>query len=255
MTVPIIGDLRMQIDIRFDENMNRSKYFVIKKKPNKKIEIFEIRTEDTKRLDFIIMSYAYSIENADCIKNLVNEYRRESKCFIIGNNDNYEELLMKDKLSPKERTEFNEFEKMFDLAWRDSNNWKAVIEVILAIKESRICNDSVEKWFKNKKDIFCIDGGKTLTCGEELIYEINEFTGRRDKYKILRPDGWKQFKVDKKKTLRFTVFSNQNDLTLDETERVFLAFKKMYPNLKTIIPNFVHNWPGIEKGTMKAYWL
>ena len=47
----------------------------------------------------------------------------------------------------------------------------------------------------------------------------------------------------------------RDDLTLDETKRVFLAFKKMYPNLKTIIPNFVHNWPGIEKGTMKAYWL
>lgn len=245
----------MKIDIRFDENMNRPKYFVTKKKPNKKIEIFEIRTEATKQLDFVIISYAYSIENADCIKNLVNDYRRESKCFIIGNNDNYEELFLKDKLSPKERAEFNEFEKIFDLAWHDSNNWKAVIEVILAIKESRICNDSVEKWFKNKKDIFCIDGGKTLTCGEELIYEINEFTGRRDKYKILRPDGWKQFKVNKKKTLRFTVFSNQNDLTLDETERVFLEFKKMYPNLKTIILNFVHNWPGIEKGTMKAYWL
>ena len=102
---------------------------------------------------------------------------------------------------------------------------------------------------------YCIDGSKTLTCGEELIYEINEFTERRDKYKILRPDVWKQFKINIKKTLRFTVFSNQNDLTLDETERVFLAFKKMYPNLKTIIPNFVHNWPGIEKGAMKAYWL
>lgn len=245
----------MKIDIRFDENMNRPKYFVTKKKPNKKIEIFEIRTEATKQLDFVIISYAYSIENADCIKNLVNDYRRESKCFIIGNNDNYEELFLKDKLSPKERAEFNEFENIFDLAWRDSNNWKAVIEVILAIKESRICNDSVEKWFNNKKDIYCIDGSKTLTCGEELIYEINEFIERRDKYKILRPDIWKQFKVNKKKTLRFTVFSNQNDLTLDETERVFLAFKKMYPNLKTITPNFVHNWPGIEKGAMKAYWM
>ena len=255
MTVPIIGDLRMKIDIRFDENMNRSKYFVIKKKPNKKIEIFEIRTEDTKRLDFIIMSYAYSIENADCIKNLVNDYRRESKCFIIGNNDNYEKLFMKDKLSPKERTEFNEFEKMFDLAWRDSNNWKAVIEVILAIKESRICNDSVEKWLKNKKEIFCIDGNNTITTGEELIQEIQYTYKRINDYKILRPDVWKQFKVNKKKTIRFTVFSNQNDLTVDETERVFLAFKKMYPNLKTIIPNFVYNWPGIKKGTIKAYWL
>ena len=235
--------------------MNRPKYFVTKKKPNKKIEIFEIRTEATKQLDFVIISYAYSIENADCIKNLVNDYRRESKCFIIGNNDNYEELFMKDKLSPKERTEFNEFEKIFDLAWHDSENLLDVIEVILAIRENKNCNDNVEKWFKNKNDIYCIDGSKTLTCGEELIYEINEFTERRDKYKILRPDVWKQFKVNKKKTLRFTVFSNQNDLTLDETERVFLAFKKMYPNLKTIIPNFVHNWPGIEKGAMKAYWL
>ena len=71
--------------------------------------------------------------------------------------------------------------------------------------------------------------------------------------KIISPDQWKKFNI--KKTLRFTVFSNQNDLTLDETKRVFLAFKKMYPNLKTIIPNFVHNWPGIEKGSMKAYWL
>lgn len=245
----------MKIDIRFDENMNRPKYFVTKKKPNKKIEIFEIRTEATKQLDFVIISYAYSIENADCIKNLVNDYRRESKCFIIGNNDNYEELFMKDKLSPKERTEFNEFEKIFDLAWHDSENLLDVIEVILAIRENKNCNDNVEKWFKNKNDIYCIDGSKTLTCGEELIYKINEFTERRDKYKILRPDVWKQFKVNKKKTLRFTVFSNQNDLTLDETERVFLAFKKMYPNLKTIIPNFVHNWPGIEKGAMKAYWL
>ena len=41
----------MKIDIRFDENMNRPKYFVTKKKPNKKIEIFEIRTEATKQLD------------------------------------------------------------------------------------------------------------------------------------------------------------------------------------------------------------
>jgi len=245
----------MKIDIRFDENMNRPKYFVTKKKPNKKIEIFEIRTEATKQLDFVIISYAYSIENADSIKNLVNDYRRESKCFIIGNNDNYEELFMKDKLSPKERTEFNEFEKIFDLAWRDSNNWKAVIEVILAIKESRICNDSVEKWFKNKKDIFCIDGNNTITTGEELIQEIQYTYKRINDYKTLSPDAWKRFKVNKKKTLRFTVFSNQNDLTLDETERVFLAFKKMYPNLKTIIPNFVHNWPGIEKGAMKAYWL
>lgn len=245
----------MKIDIRFDENMNRPKYFVTKKKPNKKIEIFEIRTEATKQLDFVIISYAYSIENADCIKNLVNDYRRESKCFIIGNNDNYEELFMKDKLSPKERTEFNEFEKIFDLAWRDSNNWKAVIEVILAIKESRICNDSVEKWFKNKKDIFCIDGNNTITTGEELIQEIQYTYKRINDYKTLSPDAWKRFKVNKKKTLRFSVFSNQNDLTLDETERVFLAFKKMYPNLKTIIPNFVHNWPGIEKGAMKAYWL
>ena len=245
----------MKIDIRFDENMNRPKYFVTKKKPNKKIEIFEIRTEATKQLDFVIISYAYSIENADCIKILVNDYRRESKCFIIGNNDNYEELFMKDKLSPKERTEFNEFEKIFDLAWRDSNNWKAVIEVILAIKESRICNDSVEKWFKNKKDIFSIDGNNTITTGEELIQEIQYTYKRINDYKTLSPDAWKRFKVNKKKTLRFTVFSNQNDLTLDETERVFLAFKKMYPNLKTIIPNFVHNWPGIEKGAMKAYWL
>ena len=245
----------MKIDIRFDENMNRPKYFVTKKKPNKKIEIFEIRTEATKQLDFVIISYAYSIENADCIKNLVNDYRRESKCFIIGNNDNYEELFMKDKLSPKERTEFNEFEKIFDLAWHDSENLLDVVEVILAIRENKNCNDNVEKWFKNKNDIYCIDGSKTLTCGEELIYEINEFTERRDKYKILRPDVWKQFKVNKKKTLRFTVFSNQNELTLEETERIFLAFKKMYPNLKTIIPNFVHNWPGIEKGTMKTYWL
>ena len=162
---------------------------------------------------------------------------------------------MKDKLSPKERTEFNEFKKIFDLAWRDSNNWKAVIEVILAIKESRICNDSVEKWFKNKKDIFCIDGNNTITTGEELIQEIQYTYKRINDYKTLSPDAWKRFKVNKKKTLRFTVFSNQNDLTLDETERVFLAFKKMYPNLKTIIPNFVHNWPGIEKGAMKAYWL
>ena len=162
---------------------------------------------------------------------------------------------MKDKLSPKERAEFNEFEKIFDLAWHDSENLLDVVEVILAIRENKNCNDNVEKWFKNKNDIYCIDGSKTLTCGEELIYEINEFTERREKYKILRPDVWKQFKVNKKKTIRFTVFSNQNDLTLEETERIFLAFKKMYPNLKTIIPNFVHNWPSIEKGTMKAYWL
>lgn len=245
----------MKIDIRFNENKNEAKYFVTKKKPNKKTETYEIRTEDTKQLDFVIISYDYSIENADCIKNLVNDYRRESKCFIIGNTDNYEELFMKDKLSPKERTEFNEFEKIFDLAWHDSENLLDVVEVILAIRENKNCNDNVEKWFKNKNDIYCIDGSKTLTCGEELIYEINEFTERRDKYKILRPDVWKQFKINIKKTLRFTVFSNQNDLTLDETERVFLAFKKMYPNLKTIIPNFVHNWPGIEKGAMKAYWL
>ena len=245
----------MKIDIRFNENKNEAKYFVTKKKPNKKTETYEIRTEDTKQLDFVIISYDYSIENADCIKNLANDYRRESKCFIIGNNDNYEELFMKDKLSPKERTEFNEFEKIFDLAWHDSENLLDVVEVILAIRENKNCNDNVEKWFKNKNDIYCIDGSKTFTCGEELIYEINEFTERRDKYKILRPDVWKQFKINIKKTLRFTVFSNQNDLTLDETERVFLAFKKMYPNLKTIIPNFVHNWPGIEKGTMKAYWL
>lgn len=245
----------MKIDIRFDENMNDSKYYVTEKISNKKIEIFEIRTEATKQLDFVIISYAYSIENTDCIKNLVNDYRRESKCFIIGNNDNYEELFLKDKLSPKERAEFNEFENIFDLAWRDSNNWKAVIELILAIKESRICNDSVEKWFKNKKDIFCIDGNNTITTGEELIQEIQYTYKRINDYKTLSPDAWKQFKVNKKKTLRFTVFSNQNDLTLDETERVFLVFKKMYPNLKTIIPNFVHNWPGIEKGVMKAYWL
>ena len=45
----------MKIDIRFDENMNRPKYFVTKKKPNKKIEIFEIRTEATKQLDFVII--------------------------------------------------------------------------------------------------------------------------------------------------------------------------------------------------------
>ena len=245
----------MRIDIRFDENMNRPKYFVTKKKPNKKIEIFEIRTEATKQLDFVIISYAYSIENADCIKNLVNDYRRESKCFIIGNNDNYEELFMKDLLFSKEEKSFIEFEKTFDLAWRDSNDWKAVIEVILAIKESRICNDSVEKWYKNKKDIFCIDGGKYNTSGEEIIQKIGCTNKRINDYKIIRPDVWKQFKVNKKKTIRFTVFSNQNDLTLDETERVFLVFKKMYPNLKTIIPNFVHNWPGIDKGAMKAYWL
>ena len=150
----------MKIDIRFDENMNDPKYYVTEKISNKKLEIFEIRTEDTKQLDFISISYAYSIENADCIKNLVNDYRKESKCFIIGNNDNYEELFMKDKPSPKERAVFNEFENIFDLAWRDSNNWKAVIEVILAIKESRICNDSVEKWFNNKKDCFFRKDGR-----------------------------------------------------------------------------------------------
>ena len=53
----------MKIDIRFDENMNRPKYFVTKKKPNKKTETYEIRTEDTKQLDFVIISYDYSIEN------------------------------------------------------------------------------------------------------------------------------------------------------------------------------------------------
>ena len=141
------------------------------------------------------------------------------------------------------------------MAWRDSNDWKSVIEIILAIRESGICNDSVEKWFKNKKDIFCIDGGKYNTSGEEIIQKIGCTNKRINDYKIIRPDVWKQFKVNKKKTLRFTVFSNQNELTLEETERIFLAFKKMYPNLKTIIPNFVHNWPGIEKGTMKTYWL
>lgn len=245
----------MKIDIRFDENMNRPKYFVTKKKPNKKIEIFEIRTEATKQLDFVIISYAYSIENAECIRNLVNSYREKSKCFIIGNSDNYEELFMQDVLSSKEEKSFIEFEKTFDLAWRDSNDWKAVIEVILAIKESRICNDSVEKWYKNKKDIFCIDGGKYNTSGEEIIQKIGCTNKRINDYKIIRTDVWKQFKVNKKKTIRFTVFSNQNDLTLEETERIFLAFRKMYPNLKIIIPNFVHNWPDIEKGTMKAYWL
>ena len=245
----------MKIDIRFNENMNEPKYFVTKKKPNKKIEIFEIRTEDTKQLDFVIISYAYSIENSEGIKCFVKDYREENKCFIIGNNNNYEKLFMKDKLSPNERKQFHEFEKIFDLAWHDSKNLLDVVEVILAIRENRNCNDCVEKWFKNKNDIYCIDGGKTLSCGEELIHEINEFSERRDKYKIIRPDVWKQFKVNKKKTLRLTVFTNQNDLTLDETERIFLAFKKMYPNLKTIIPNFVHNWPGIEKGTMKAFWL
>ena len=245
----------MKIDIRFDENMNRPKYFVTKKKPNKKTEIFEIRKEATKQLDFVIISYAYSIENAECIRNLVNSYREKSKCFIIGNSDNYEELFMQDVLSSKEEKSFIEFEKTFDLAWRDSNDWKAVIEVILAIKESRICNDSVEKWYKNKKDIFCIDGGKYNTSGEEIIQKIGCTNKRINDYKIIRPDVWKQFKVNKKKTIRFTVFSNQNDLTLEETERIFLAFKKMYPNLKIIIPNFVHNWPDIEKGTMKAYWL
>lgn len=255
MTVPIIGVLRMKIDIRFDENMNDPKYYVTEKISNKKLEIFEIRTEDTKQLDFVIISYSYSIENAECIRNLVNSYREKSKCFIIGNSDNYEELFMQDVLSSKEEKSFIEFEKTFDLAWRDSNDWKAVIEVILAIKESRICNDSVEKWYKNKKDIFCIDGGKYNTSGEEIIQKIGCTNKRINDYKILRPDVWKQFKINIKKTLRFTVFSNQNDLTLDETERVFLAFKKMYPNLKTIIPNFVHNWPGIEKGAMKAYWL
>lgn len=245
----------MKIDIRFDENMNDPKYYVTEKISNKKLEIFEIRTEDTKQLDFVIISYSYSIENAECIRNLVSSYREKSKCFIIGNSDNYEELFLKDKLSPKERAEFNEFENIFDLAWRDSNNWKAVIEVILAIKESRICNDSVEKWFNNKKDIFCIDGNNTITTGEELIQEIQYTYKRINDYKTLSLDAWKQFKVNKKKTIRFTVFSNQNDLTLEETERIFIAFMKMYPNLKTIIPNFVHNWPGIEKGTMKAYWL
>lgn len=245
----------MKIDIRFDENMNDPKYYVTEKISNKKLEIFEIRTEDTKQLDFVIISYSYSIENAECIRNLVNSYREKSKCFIIGNSDNYEELFMQDVLSSKEEKSFIEFEKTFDLAWRDSNDWKSVIEIILAIRESGICNDSVEKWFKNKKDIFCIDGGKYNTSGEEIIQKIGCTKKRINDYKIIRPDVWKQFKVNKKKTIRFTVFSNQNDLTLEETERIFLAFKKMYPNLKTIIPNFVHNWPGIEKGTMKAYWL
>ncbi|WP_294431425.1 hypothetical protein, partial [uncultured Treponema sp.] len=163
----------MKIDIRFNEKMNKSKYFVTKKKLDKKTETYEIRTEDTKQLDFVIISYAYSIENADCIKNLVNNYREENRCFIIGNIDNYEGLFMKDMLSRKEIKEFHEFEKIFDLAWRNSKEWLDVVEFILAIKESRICNDSLEKWFKNKKDIYCIDGGKTLTCGEELIYEMN----------------------------------------------------------------------------------
>lgn len=245
----------MKIDIRFDENMNRPKYFVTKKKPNKKIEIFEIRTEATKQLDFVIISYAYSIENADCIKNLVNDYRRESICFIIGNNFSYWNSFYKIPGSDKDTKDYYIFEKIFDLAWRDSNNWKTVIEVILAIKESRICNDSIEKWFKNKKDIFCIDGTNTITTGEELIQEIQYTYKRINDYKIIRPDVWKQFKINKKKTLRLTVFTNQIDLTIDETERLFLAFKKLYPNLKTIIPNFVHNWPGIEKETLKAYWL
>lgn len=245
----------MKIDIRFDENMNRPKYFVTKKKPNKKIEIFEIRTEATKQLDFVIISYAYSIENADCIKNLVNDYRRESKCFIIGNNFSYWNSFYKIPRSDKDTKDYYIFEKIFDLAWRDSNNWKAVIEVILAIKESRICNDSIEKWFKNKKDIFCIDGTNTITTGEELIQEIQYTYKRINDYKIIRPDVWKQFKINKKKTLRLTVFTNQIDLTIDETERLFLAFKKLYPNLKTIIPNFIHKCPCIEKETMKAYWL
>lgn len=242
----------MKIDIRFDENMNRPKYFVTKKKPNKKIEIFEIRTEATKQLDFVIISYAYSIENADCIKNLVNDYRRESKCFIIGNNDNYEELFMKDLLSYKDEQKLCEIEKMFELSWRDSPNCKAVIETILEIKESRICNDSVDKWFKDKKDISCIES-VSATNGEEIVKEIDRMASQLKNLKIIRPDQWKKFNI--KKTLRLTVFSNQKDITIDETERVFLAFKKMYPNLKIIIPNFVHNWPDIEKGTMKAYWL
>lgn len=242
----------MKIDIRFDENMNRPKYFVTKKKPNKKIEIFEIRTDATKQLDFVIISYAYSIENADCIKNLVNDYRRESKCFIIGNNDNYEELFMKDLLSYKDEQKICEIEKMFELSWRDSPNCKAVIETILEIKESRICNDSVDKWFKDKKDISCIDS-VSATNGEEIVKEIDRMASQLKNLKIISPDQWKKFNI--KKTLRLTVFSNQKDITIDETERVFLAFKKMYPNLKTIIPNFVHNWPGIEKETLKAYWL
>ena len=242
----------MKIDIRFDENMNRPKYFVTKKKPNKKIEIFEIRTDATKQLDFVIISYAYSIENADCIKNLVNDYRRESKCFIIGNNDNYEELFMKDLLSYKDEQKLCEIEKMFELSWRDSPNCKAVIETILEIKESRICNDSVDKWFKDKKDISCIDS-VSATNGEEIVKEIDRMASQLKNLKIISPDQWKKFNI--KKTLRLTVFSNQKDITIDETERVFLAFKKMYPNLKTIIPNFVHNWPGIEKETLKAYWL
>ena len=242
----------MKIDIRFDENMNRPKYFVTKKKPNKKIEIFEIRTDATKQLDFVIISYAYSIENADCIKNLVNDYRRESKCFIIGNNDNYEELFMKDLLSYKDEQKLCEIEKMFELSWRDSPNCKAVIETILEIKESRICNDSVDKWCKDKKDISCIDS-VSATNDEEIVKEIDRMASQLKNLKIISPDQWKKFNI--KKTLRLTVFSNQKDITIDETERVFLAFKKMYPNLKTIIPNFVHNWPGIEKETLKAYWL
>lgn len=48
MIVPIIGVLRMKIDIRFDENMNDPKYYVTEKISNKKLEIFEIRTEDIK---------------------------------------------------------------------------------------------------------------------------------------------------------------------------------------------------------------
>ena len=59
----------MKIDIRFDENMNDPKYYVTEKISNKKLEIFEIRTEDTKQLDFVIISYSYSIENA-VFKNL-----------------------------------------------------------------------------------------------------------------------------------------------------------------------------------------
>lgn len=242
----------MKIDIRFDENMNRSKYFVTKKKLNKKTEIFEIRTEDTKQLDFVIISYAYSIENTDCIKKLVNDYQRESKCFIIGNTNNYEELFMKDMISHKEEKDLSEIEQLCDLSWRDCIYCKAAIETILAIKETRISNDSVGKWFKNKKDISCIDS-ITARNSEEIIKEIDRMASKFTNLKYIRPETWKQF--NKKKTLRVAVFSNQNDLTLYETERLFLAFKKMYPNLKTIIPNFVHNWPSIENGTMKAYWM
>ena len=133
----------------------------------------------------------------------------------------------------------HDFEKMYVMCNNDKIGMSCMI-----------CRQVIQEFFEKDKLVVAMNPS-----GEEIIQKIGCTNKRINDYKIIRPDVWKQFKVNKKKTIRFTVFSNQNDLTLEETERIFLAFKKMYPNLKTIIPNFVHNWPGIEKGAMKAYWL